>query len=272
MLETLPVRVSPGWSSAEQPILLARSALLKRRPLGQDQPVPPAVHLDDLEEQRAPLHRLETRLDRLVRAATPQIGDLRQRHEPAHALDVDDEPALVVLDDLALDGLPVLVALLEVAPAALGAGARQREDDTALLILTREHVREHRLADARHLGLRHLSEGDHGLGLRTDVHEELVAVGTDHDALDDFASPPLPNRLLVFGEPIAHPAWWQTGRRSVSLVLGFLARRGLFHTRCFPPLLHLNRASIRHYRHKRQRHEGRMHSVTGRCAPRALVR
>ena len=167
-----------------------------------------------------PLHRLETRLDRLVGAATPQIGDLRERHEAAHALNVDDEPALVVLDDLALDGLPVLEALLEVAPAALGAGTRQREDDAALLVLARQHVRQHRLADARHLGLRHLAEGDDGLGLRTDVYEELVAVSADYDALDDFASPPLPNRLLVFGEPIAHSAWRQTGRRSVRLVLG----------------------------------------------------
>ncbi len=35
------------------------------------------------------------------------------------------------------------------------------------------------------------------------VNEELVAVGAYNHTLDDFATPPLPNRLFVLGEPIA---------------------------------------------------------------------
>ena len=47
-------------------------------------------------------------------------------------MDVDDQAALVVLDDVGLDGLAVLEHLLQQAPAALGLGLGQREDDVAL--------------------------------------------------------------------------------------------------------------------------------------------
>jgi hypothetical protein len=73
------------------------------------------------------------------------------------------------------------------------------------------------------------------LGLRADVHQELVAVRADDDALDDVVAAPLAHGLLVLGEPVPHAPGRLAGSLRARFLSDVLAVRGLFHIRCFPP-------------------------------------
>ena len=119
----------------QQPILLLRAPLLSRRALGQNQPIAAAIHLDDLQEQGLAAHRAQLLLDLFLAAAAPQLDDLAERHEPAHAVDRDDQAAFVVVDHLTGDDFLGVLLGLQVTPADLGPRAINRDDRAAVGVL-----------------------------------------------------------------------------------------------------------------------------------------
>ena len=76
-----------------------------------------------------------------------EVENLADRHEATNALEVDDQAALVVVDDLGLEQLAALELLLRDAPLALLTGALDRDDGVALGRLGLHHVDEHVVAD-----------------------------------------------------------------------------------------------------------------------------
>src|ERR671919_773347 len=127
---------------------------------------------------------------------TREVDDLADWHEAAHA-EVDDEAALVVVDDPGLDDLARIEALLHRAPLALEASAAQREDRVALRRLRLEDVDEDLAADldlgaglvaiAAAAAVHELAVADDPLALATEVDEDLVGIDAHHRALDDIA-------------------------------------------------------------------------------------
>src|SRR3954471_21017471 len=144
--------------AAEELVPLLEALLVQRDLLGQDQPVGFAVDLEDLQpelpadERHQLLGDLLGSVTRLVvlRPAR-EVDDLADRDEAANPA-VDDEAALVVVDDRRLDDAARLELLLHGAPLALETGTPKREDDVALLRLGLEDVHEDGIAD-RQLGL-----------------------------------------------------------------------------------------------------------------------
>src|SRR6185503_16065936 len=104
--------------AAEQLVPLLAALLVQGDLLGQDQAVRLAVDLEDLQPQLPADERLELlgdllgRVPRLVvLGPAREVDDLADRHEAADAA-VDDEPALVVVDDRGLDDDASLELLL----------------------------------------------------------------------------------------------------------------------------------------------------------------
>ena len=186
-----------GLEAAEELVALLAALLVQRHLLREDEAVGLAVDLQDLEAQLAAdvglqlLGDLLGRVARLVVLRTArEVDDLADGHEAADAA-VDDEAALVVVDDRGLDDDALVELLLHRAPLALEAGSTQREDGVAVGRLGLEHVDEDRVADVQ-LGLRlgvatvELAVADHALGLGADVDEHLVLVDAHDGALDDI--------------------------------------------------------------------------------------
>src|ERR1700741_2837169 len=139
--------------AAEELVALLAPLLVQRHLLRQDEAIGLAVDLEDLEPQLPADERLELLGDLLGRVArlvvlrpAREVDDLADRHEAADAA-VDDEAALVVVDDRGLDDDARLELLLHRAPLALEPGAAKREDDVALRRLRLEHVHQDRVAD-----------------------------------------------------------------------------------------------------------------------------
>ncbi len=147
------------------------------------------VDLDHLQRQRAanqPGH--VGLLAGLV--AAPDLGDLRGRDEPAHAIEIHQETALVVIGDLGLDDLVGLVQFLQPAPALLLAGAVDADDRVPLLVLRLHHKDQDRVANRKRLALvrrkaRVLPRRDDPFRLRADIDQDLLAVEVhDHPVHD----------------------------------------------------------------------------------------
>ena len=150
---TVPGDLLADLEAAEQLVALLAALLVEGDLLRQDQAVGLAVDLEDLEPELAADERLELLGDLLggvarlvVLWSAREVDDLADRHEAADAA-VDDEAALVVVDDRGLDDDARLELLLHRAPLALEAGAAERQDDVALRRLRLEHVDEDRVAD-----------------------------------------------------------------------------------------------------------------------------
>src|SRR4029077_17358705 len=142
----------PDLQAAEQLVPLLAALLVEGDLLAQDEAVGLAVVLQDRETELAADERLQLLSDLLGRVArlvvlrtTREVDDLADRHEPADPA-VDDEAALVVVDDRRLDDHALFELLLHRAPLALESGAAEREDDVALRRLRLENVDEHRVA------------------------------------------------------------------------------------------------------------------------------
>ena len=141
--------------AAEQLVPLLAALLVERDLLGQDQAVRLAVDLEDLEPELAADERHQLLGDLLggvarlvVLRPAREVDDLADRHEAADAA-IDDEAALVVVDDRGLDDDARLELLLHRAPLALEAGPPQGQDRVALLGLGLEDVDEDGVADRR---------------------------------------------------------------------------------------------------------------------------
>ena len=201
--------------AAEQLVPLLAALLVEGDLLGQDEPVGLAVDLEDLEPELAADERLELLGDLLGRVArlvvlrpAREVDDLADRHEAADAA-VDDEAALVVVDDRGLDDEAGLELLLHRAPLALEAGAAQGQDDVALLRLGLEDVDEDDVADVegrRRLGVAtvELAVRDDAFALGADVDEDLVLVDADDVAFDDVAVAEALDVGVLLGEELLH--------------------------------------------------------------------
>ena len=170
---TVPVTFWPTWRLLEELVPLLAALLVQGDLLGEDEPVGLAVDFEDLEPQLAADERLELLGDLLRRVArlvvlrpSREVDDLADRHEAADAA-VDDEAALVVVDDRGLDDEAGLELLLHRAPLALEAGAAQGQDDVALLRLGLEDVHEDDVADVE--GRRGLCVATVELAVRDDA-------------------------------------------------------------------------------------------------------
>ena len=201
--------------AAEQLVALLAALLVEGDLLREDEPVRLAVDLEDLEPELAPDERLELLGDLLggiarlvVLRPAREVDDLADRHEAADPA-VDDQAALVVVDDRRLDDDARLELLLHRAPLPLEAGATEREDGVALLRLRLEDVDEDGVAD-RELGLRlgmppvELAVADDAFALGADVDEDLVLVDPDDLALDDVAVLEALDVRVLLGEELLH--------------------------------------------------------------------
>ena len=201
--------------AAEQLVPLLAPLLVEGDLLGQDQAVGLAVDLEDLEPELAADERHQLLGDLLGRVArlvvlrpAREVDDLADRHEAADAA-VDDEAALVVVDDRRLDDDARLELLLHRAPLALEAGASQRQDDVALGRLGLEDVDQDGVADvelrlALAMATEQLAIADDALALGADVDEDLVLVDADDLALDDVTVLEALDVRVLLGEQLLH--------------------------------------------------------------------
>src|SRR4029079_14385169 len=176
--------------TAEQLVPLLAALLVEGDLLGQAQAVGLAVYLEDLEAKLSADERLELLRDLLRRVTRLivlgpawEVDDLADRHEAADAA-IDDEAALVVIDDRRLDDDARLELLLHRAPLALEAGPAEREDHGALGRLGLEHVHQDDVADGEgRLGLgvapEQLAVADDAFALGADVDQDLVLIDAD---------------------------------------------------------------------------------------------
>src|SRR3954454_1370609 len=93
---------------------------------------------------------------------------------------------------LCLDNLACLELLLKLAPRALLAGAVEREDRMALVVLGLHNRHEHRVTYLHGVALflrkaLKLMAGDNALGLGSDIDEDFVATELHYGAFDDVA-------------------------------------------------------------------------------------
>ena len=182
--------------AAEQLVALLAALLVERDLLRQDEAVGLAVDLEDLQPQLPADERLELLGDLLrgvarlvVLRSAREVDDLADRHEAADAA-IDDEAALVVVDDRRLDDDARLELLLHRAPLALEAGTAQRQDRVALRRLRLQDVDEDRVADGQRglalaVATEQLAVADDAFGLGADVDEDLVLVDAHDVAFDD---------------------------------------------------------------------------------------
>ncbi len=120
--------------------------------------------------------------------------------------DIQDEASLDHLDDLALDGLVLDHALLELVPRALVLGPLLGEDEPPFLVLFLQDKGVDLVPYLHHfLGLHAVAYGqlpcrDHPLGFVSDVQENLVLVHLDHGTRDDVALREDLDGLVVVGD------------------------------------------------------------------------
>ncbi len=89
-------------------ILPLITPLARSRTLGQNQPAPLAIYLYDLEQELLPFHLGQHPQSLLVTAPPAQSAELRRRHKTPYLTKVDQESALVVPRNRALEYLALL--------------------------------------------------------------------------------------------------------------------------------------------------------------------
>ena len=130
----------------KEPVFLLAAPLLKGGAFRQDDAIAPAIDLDDLDAEGAADGRAQRAVRVVFSSLWAHAHELREGHEGVHALDVDEQAALVVAGDLGFEAFALFKPLLEHAPAALAAGAIEREDDLSLGGLGLKDVDEHLVA------------------------------------------------------------------------------------------------------------------------------
>ena len=178
--------------------------LLQPGAAGQHHVVAVLVQLDDLG--------LDLLADVRLQIADAAHLDQRGGQEAAQP-DVEDQAALDDLDDGALDGLVLLLELLDGAPGALVLRALLGEDEPALFVLFGENQGLDLVADGNDLvGVDvvldgELAGGDDPFGLVADVEEHLVPVHFDDGAFDDVAIVEVLDRFVYCGEEVLAGAY-----------------------------------------------------------------
>ena len=125
--------------------------------------------------------------DHLGQIGAAGLAALGSGHEHAHALDVDDDAALVLLGDLALQGGLILAGLLDVLPDLHGIQALLGQHGIALHVVDADDVGLDLVADLHHvLGLHvgisgQLVHGNVAGLLAAQVHLNLGGTNSRHD-------------------------------------------------------------------------------------------
>ena len=201
--------------AAEELVALLATLLVQGHLLREDQAVRLPVDLEDLEPKLPPDVRLQLLGDLLgcvarllVLGPTREVDDLADRDEPADAA-VDDEAALVVVDDRRLDDDARLELLLHRAPLPLEARSAEREDHVALRRLRLQDVDQDGVAHRQRgggLGVAavELAVADDAFALRPDVDQDLVAVDSDDRAFDDVAVLEAADLGILLGQELLH--------------------------------------------------------------------
>lgn len=173
--------------------------LLEPRTAREDDVVAVLVELDDLG--------LDLLAD--VRLQIADTAHLDERSgEEATQTDVEDQAALDDLDDGALDGLVLLLELLDGAPGTLVLSALLRQDQSAFLVLLGEDESFDLIAHGDDLvGVDVVLDGeltgrDDAFGLVTDVEQDLVTIDLDDGAFDDVAIVEVLDRCVDGGEEV----------------------------------------------------------------------
>ena len=157
------------------------------------------VQLDDLG--------LDLLADVRLQIADTTHLDQRRGQEAAQA-DVEDQAALDDLDDGALDGLVLLLELLDGAPGALVLSALLGQDQAAFFVLLGEDQGFDLIADGHNLiGVDvvldgEFAGGDDTFGLVADVEQDFVAVDLDDGPFDDVAIVEVLDGLVDGGEKV----------------------------------------------------------------------
>ena len=173
--------------------------LLQPRATGQHNVVAVLVQLDDLGFDLLADVRLEI--------ADAAHLDERCGQEAAQA-DVEDQATLDDLDDGALDGLVLLLELLDGAPGALVLGALLGQDQAAFFVLFGEDQGFDLIADGNDLvGVDivldgQFAGGDDTFGLIADIEQDFVAVDLDDGPFDDVAIVEVLDSFVDGGEKI----------------------------------------------------------------------
>ena len=201
--------------AAEEFVALLAPLLVQRNLLREDQAVGLAVDFEDLEAELAAHVRLQLLSDLLrgvaglvVLRTAREVHDLADRDEATDAA-VDDQAALVVVDDRGIDDGPRLELLLHRPPFALEACSAQRQDDVALLRLGLQNVDQDDVPDGQRrsrLGVAavELAVRDDTFALGSDVDEDLVAIDANHGAFHDITVLEALDVGILLGEELFH--------------------------------------------------------------------
>ena len=125
--------------------------------------------------------------DHLGQVRTAGLAALGSGNEHAHALDVDDDAALVLLGDLTLQGGLVLAGLLDVLPDLHGVQALLGQHGIALHVVDTDDIGLDLVADLHHiLGLHvgisgQLVHGNIAGLLAAQIHLDLSGTHSRHD-------------------------------------------------------------------------------------------
>ena len=176
---------------ADQALLHLVAAFLNGLALRENEAIPVAVDLDDLERKaRTDQAGHLGLLGGIV--TTADFRNLRCRHETAHAVEIHQQATLVVVGDLGLDDVVRFVDLLKLAPALLLAGSIDRNDRVAFLILWLDDEDEDVIADRQGVLLFSRQAGEFAgrndaFRLRSDIDQDLIPVKPHDHPVDDIA-------------------------------------------------------------------------------------
>ena len=185
----------------DDPLLLLAAPFGHGGALGEDGAVLAAVELDDLEPHFL-AHEGGEGVGGIGIIAADAV-DLGEGNEGVDALDVRQDAATVVADDLGGEGLAGLEPGSEDIPAFFAAGAIEGDDAVPLGTHRLEDHHADRVAGlqaALALGAHgeHLALGNDGLCLGADIDDDAIGRGAHDDATDDLAATEAPG-LGSFG-------------------------------------------------------------------------
>ena len=122
-----------------------------------------------------------------------EVENLGDRHEAPDAGDIDNQAALVVVDDPGLQQFVVLILLFGDAPLAFGVGAFEREEGMSIRRLRLDDIHEHLVIEVKifkgPVATRgQLSRGEDALRLETNIDQDLILVNPHDYAIDYIAA------------------------------------------------------------------------------------
>ena len=175
----------------DQPLLHHVSPLLHRLALGEDESIPVAIDLDDLQRQRATDQPRHVGLLAGLVAAS-DLRHLRSGNEATHAVEVYEEAALVVIGHLGFDDLVGLMQLLQAPPALLLPRPVDADHRVTFRILWLHDEDQDGVADRQRLTLVGGQTGvlpgrDDAFRLGADVDENLLTVEVHDHPVHDVA-------------------------------------------------------------------------------------